>query len=97
MFGKFNSGIKKMIELIECYEKGIINFQALLSNLFGHYEFMDGCTNKELADGFHKYWDHLEEINALNEVEGCKSDINDKIIPEFKRFLIKYLESDRFS
>jgi hypothetical protein len=65
----FKIGICRILENIFFYKKDKKDIQLLLNNTFGLYELINGYENIEFSKFFHKYWDFLEEINAIGETE----------------------------
>jgi len=89
----FNTGLKQMIDNISAYEIGDINLHRVTENLFGLYELVDGRFNKEFADGFHEYWDFIEEVCAVNGEDEYKEKIDTQILPGLKQFLLERLNA----
>jgi hypothetical protein len=87
----FKVGICRILESIFLYKSNKKNLQLLLDNTFGLYELIDGSRNIEFSTSFHKYWDFLEEINAINEVDQYQEKIDNEIIPRFVSMLCEYL------
>ena len=87
----FKTGIKRMIDNIDEYRNKKISIDVLKENLFALYEFVDGRINDEFADGFHKYWDYIEEVCAMNKIAEYKKIIENNILPELNNFLLQQL------
>ena len=81
-----------MLEQIENYQKGNIKLRTMHDNLWALFEITsDLYENKKFSSLFHKYWDHIEEIIALKEEDIYRTEIDNNILPDFKKCLLSYL------
>lgn len=86
--------LNMMLKQIEIYQMNELNLHSLLEKLWALYELIDDIEKtEELKNGFHKYWDFLEEIRAVNKINEYRNKIDSAIIPQFKNFLQSYLNN----
>jgi hypothetical protein len=90
----FKVGICRILEKIFLYKREEKDLQLLLDSIFGIYEIINGIENQGFSLDFHKYWDFLEEINAINEIEKYQNKIDGELLPEFIRVLCRYLTDE---
>jgi hypothetical protein len=87
----FEVGICRILENIFLYKSNKKDLQLLLNNTFSLYELIEGYENTKFSESFHKYWDFLEEINAIGETDQYQEKIDNEIIPQFISMLSMYL------
>lgn len=83
-----------MIKQIELYQKNELAIHFLLEKIWALYELIDDMEKtEEFKKDFHKYWDFLEEIRAVNKINDYRNKIEIDIIPQFKNFLQFYFNN----
>ena len=81
-----------MLELISNYEDGKISLNDMHYNLMGLFELMDVSDKPfNFITMFHKHWDYIEEIIAVNSVDQYCSIIKNKILLGLKEQLKEYV------
>lgn len=87
------TNLAQMLGSIQKYSTGEAGIQRALNLLDGYYQGLsDDLKNGRFQEDFHKYWDWLEEINALNCEAEFQNVITNEIIPAFCRCLQEWLD-----
>ncbi|MEM5948987.1 hypothetical protein WKV44_10610 [Spirochaetia bacterium 38H-sp] len=87
--------ISKMIELIDSYRRGAISLIDMHYNIEALFELIEDIDKSDsFKIIFHKYWDHIEEIIAIGQVDEYLDIINNKILLNFKRELNSIIIDD---
>ncbi len=83
---------KMMIQQIDNYKDNKIKLITAHDNIESLFDLiMDDPGIKNFDNIFHKYWDHIEEIIAIEKVDVYRDEINNSILPEFKKEILEYL------
>ena len=83
-----------MIKQIDLFQENKLEINLLVEKLWGLYEVIDESEKTDdFMNGFHEYWDYLEEIIAVNKISDYENKIKNELIPDLKRFLQFYLSN----
>ena len=86
--GENKQHVEMMLLKIAEYTERKISFNNFVENLWALYELIDENDKDEnFINSFHKYWDYLEEIRAVNKTNEYKEIIDNQIIVKLREFL----------
>ena len=82
-----------MVKQMEAYQKGLTTLKTMHESLWELFELIDASDkSEEFCNSFHRYWDHIEEIIAVEKINKYLDEINNLIIPNFKKKVLKYID-----
>jgi Ca2+-binding EF-hand superfamily protein len=87
-----NKYLRDMISKIDSYQDGKISLRDMHVSVESLYALIENSDKSdELSNSFHKYWDYIEEIIAINEIDEYMDKIQKDILPNFKIAISKFL------
>lgn len=85
-----------MIININDFQKGKISIVHMHNNLDALFDMIDESEkSKDLIVKFHEYWDYIEEIIATENIKKFENEIEKKIVPNFKEYLMSVFIMDQ--
>lgn len=78
--------LKAMLEQIEKYQVGLITLRTMHENLWNLFEMIN--DSNEFSVVFHQYWDHVEEIIAVEKLDMYQEEVSNVIILNFKQQIL---------